>query len=288
VLSYQYTNGGWPKNQVYDVMGSGGSAAGSFDNNATISEMVYLAQIYKNTGTIKYRDAARRAMNFTLSAQYSSGAWPQVFPLAGGYQNHGTFNDNAMASILTALHHASKRSVPFDTDIFNDSDRVRFQQAIDRGVDYILRSQWRQNGILTTWCAQHGATDYLPKMARAYELESLSGSESVEITGFLMTQPQTAQIQTAVRAAVAWFRSPNTYLADHAYDSSTVEKIVPRQGSRMWYRFYDLNTNRGFFSDRDSRKVYNIMEISEERREGYSWGGDYGTKIINYATSVGY
>lgn len=198
-----------------------------------------------------------------------------------------TFNDNA-ASILTVLHHASRRNAPFDTDVFNDSDRAAMQRAIDDGVEYILRAQWRQDGTLTVWCAQHGATDYQPKMARAYELESLSGQESVEVIGFLMTRPQTLEIETAVRTAVDWYRSPNTYLADHRYDSSTAEKIVYDEGGRTWYRFYDLNTNRGFFSDRDSRKVYDIMEISQERREGYQWGGNYGEKIIPYADSVGY
>ncbi len=103
-----------------------------------------------------------------------------------------------------------------------------------------------------------------------------------------MTQPQTPQIEAAVRAEIDWFRSPNTYLADHTYDSSVEEKIVYKAGSKMWYRFYDLYSNRGFFSDRDSRKVYDIMEISEERRNGYSWGGNYGAKTISYADSVGY
>lgn len=160
--------------------------------------------------------------------------------------------------------------------------------AISGGVDYILKSQWRQNGVLTVWCAQHGAYDYAPKMARAYELESLSGSESVEIAAFLMTQPQTPAVETAVKAALAWFRSPDTILEDYRYDKNVEEKIVYSPGSRMWYRFYDLNTNRGFFSDRDSRKVYDLMQISEERRNGYSWGGDYGERLLSYAQSVGY
>lgn len=290
VLSYQYTNGGWPKNQTYDTAGSGGSDSGTFDNGATTTEMAYLANIYSNTKNTKYRDAVRKGLEYTLSAQYSTGGWPQFFPLKGGYPDYVTFNDNAMTRVLTVLYHVTKKTAPFDTDIFSDDQRARAQTAITKGVEYILKSQWKQNGTLTAWCAQHGPTDYKPKPARAYELESISGQESAEIIAFLMTQPQTAQVETAVKSALTWYRSPNTYLANYTYDSSqaATNPIVPLAGSKMWYRFYDLNTNRGFFSDRDGSKFYDITQMSLERRTGYSWGGNYGAGIIKYADSVGY
>jgi len=288
VLSHQYDNGGWPKNQAYDSKGSGGNDKGTFDNNATVTEIVFMAQAYQETGSSKYRDSVRKAMDFILEAQYSSGGWPQFYPLRGGYSDHVTFNDNAMASVLTVLHNAHQKQAPFNGNIFDDSKRSEMKRAIDKGVDYILKSQWVQNGKLTVWCAQHGKDDYQPKAARAYELESLSGSESVEVIGFLMTQPQTAEIKKAVQAGIAWFRSSDTILKDYVYDKSTKEKIVYKQGGQMWYRFYDLYSNSGFFSDRDGGKYYNIMDISEERREGYSWGGNYGSKIISYANKVGY
>jgi PelA/Pel-15E family pectate lyase len=60
----------------------------------------------------------------------------------------------------------------------------------------------------------------------------------------------------------------------------------------MWYRFYDVHQNVGFFSGRlppaGTGKKYDIMEIEAERRYGYQWGGNYGTNILNYADSVGY
>jgi PelA/Pel-15E family pectate lyase len=288
ILSYQYTNGGWPKNQEYSSPGTGGTGLGTIDNGATTSEMTYLANIYRDGKNTKYRDSVRKAMDYLLAAQYSSGGWPQFYPLKGGYADHVTFNDNAMSRVLTVLHHAVLKTAPFDTDVITDSQRAKAETAIAKGVDYILKSQWKQNGKLTVWCAQHGKDDYQPKAARAYELESLSGSESVEVIAFLMTQPQTPAVATAVKAGLSWFRSPNTYLANYTYDSSVEEKIVPKSGSKMWYRFYKLDTNRGFFSDRDGGTYYDIMQISAERRNGYSWGGDYGSNLIKYAESVGY
>ena len=292
VTSYQQSNGGWPKNLDYNSVsaGNGGSASGTIDNGATITEMVYLAEVYKTGKNTKYRDAVRRAANFIVSSQYSTGALPQFYPLKGGYADHATFNDTGMAYALTVLDFAANKRAPFDTDVFNDTDRAKFKTAVTKGVDYILKAQWKQNGKLTAWCAQHGATDYQPKPARAYELESLSGSESVGVIAFLMTQPQTAQIQTAVKAGLNWFNNPSTYLEGYTYDSSkaSTNPIVQKAGSRMWYRFYDLNTNRGFFSDRDGSKFYDITKMSEERRTGYSWGGAYGESIIAFGKKVGY
>ena len=42
-----------------------------------------------------YRDSARKAMDFILNMQYSSGGFPQVYPARTGtsYSNHLTFND---------------------------------------------------------------------------------------------------------------------------------------------------------------------------------------------------
>ncbi|MGL1959068.1 MAG: pectate lyase [Colwellia sp.] len=289
ILSYQYDNGGWPKNNEYITMGSGGSGVGAtIDNGATTLEMTFFADLYRQDGDVNYRDAARKAMTYLLEAQYDTGGWPQFYPLKGGYADHVTFNDDAMSRVLTVLHHAVQQSEPFDGDIFTDEDREKFQQAINSGIDYILKSQWLQNGQLTVWCAQHGATDYQPKAARAYELESLSGSESEEIIGFLMTQPQSPAIKSSVTAALAWYNSPNTYLKDFAYDKNVEEKFVASPGNKMWYRFYNLTTNQGFFSDRDGGTYYDIMDISAERRNGYSWGGNYGSTLLNYAASVGY
>ncbi|WP_339617719.1 pectate lyase [uncultured Gilvimarinus sp.] len=288
ILSHQYDNGGWPKNQEYDSNGNGGNGSATIDNGATTLEMSYMAEMYKRTGNTAYRDSARAAMDFLLQMQYPSGGWPQLYPLRGGYSDHVTFNDDAMTRVLTVLYHAEKGAAPFDSDIFNSGDRAQFKTALDKGVEYILNAQWEQNGVLTVWCAQHGATDYQPKAARAYELKSLSGSESVEIIAFLMTQPQTPQIKSAIDAALAWYRSPNTIHQDYQYDKSSEEKIIYSPGDRMWYRFYNLYDNQGFFSDRDGGTYYDIMDISEERREGYSWGGSYGEKIISYAESVGY
>lgn len=75
VLSYQYDNGGWPKNQSYDSPGSGGNGSGTFNNGATVTEMVYLAQVYRDTGDTRYRDASagRWVLSWTRSTPREAG-----------------------------------------------------------------------------------------------------------------------------------------------------------------------------------------------------------------------
>ena len=48
----------------------------------------------------------------------------------------------------------------------------------------------------------------------------------------------------------------------------------------MWARFYDLETNRPFFCDRDGIKKYDVSQIGHERRTGYSWYNRDGSRVL--------
>src|SRR5262249_23277027 len=89
----------------------------------------------------------------------------------------------------------------------NDTKRASAKQAVDRGIECILKTQVLQNGKLTVWCAQHDEKTLAPAKARAYEHPSLSGSESVGIVEFLMgIEKPSSEVVRAVNAAVEWVR----------------------------------------------------------------------------------
>jgi PelA/Pel-15E family pectate lyase len=284
VLSYQLDCGGWPKNTSYDSPGSGGDGNGTFDNGATTMELTLMAAAYNSTGETKYLESARKAMDYIFEAQYPEGGWPQFYPLKGGYADHVTFNDDAMSRTMTLLQKAVDKTPPFHTDVLTDEQRSKLQGAIDRGIDYILKAQYVQNGKKTVWCAQHGKSDYEPKQGRSYEWPSLSGSESVEIIGLLMFVPQTPEIKEAAINAVNWFNSPDTYLQDYAYVD---DEFIPQTGSRVWARFHDLETNLPVFSTYNA-PMYVGLEYQDKKKPGYRWGGTWGETIISYAKNVGY
>jgi PelA/Pel-15E family pectate lyase len=234
--------------------------------------------------------------------QYKSGGFPQVYPVANvsNYHKHATFNDNAMVRVLVLLDRIEKKIAPFDTDVVTDTQRANAALANNLAVDFILKAQIVQNNVKTVWCAQHDALTYAPADARAYEFASKSGSESTSVVMFLMSRPQTPAVVSAIKSAIAWFNSPNVRVLDKAYvnrpsgsTDDTYNPIQTKAGSIMWYRFYDLEADTGFFSGRPVAdggmgKQYDIMKIEPERRYGYSWGGAYASKLLSYATSVGY
>ncbi|MEY2821465.1 MAG: hypothetical protein RL105_1037, partial [Verrucomicrobiota bacterium] len=48
----------------------------------------------------------------------------------------------------------------------------------------------------------------------------------------------------------------------------------------LWARFYDLKTGKPFFCSRDGVPRENLSEISHERRNGYSWYGEYARDLL--------
>jgi pectinesterase len=224
-----------------------------------------------------------------LEAQYENGGWPQFYPLRKGYYTHITFNDNATINVLNLLKDLSNGNQKYDF-VTDDVVLDRVEQALEKGIECILKTQFVQNGVLTVWCAQHDEITLLPAKARAYELPSLSGSESAGIVDFLMSlENPSPEIIKAVKAAVVWFDKVKItgYKVENFTNSEGKKdrRVVSDAGARpMWARFYDLENNRPFFCDRDGIKKYSLEEIGYERRNGYSWYSDSAQKILdNYA-----
>ncbi|MCD2518997.1 pectate lyase [Massilia sp. G4R7] len=313
IVSWQMPHGGFYKLPAKYAARWDGKAArsgwlgngvelGTIDNDATVDEILVLADVYARTGNAAYRDSARRAMDFLLAMQYPSGGFPQVYPSRGAnsYSNHVTFNDNAMVRVLLLLDRAARREAPLAGELFTPGQHARFQPALEQAVDFILRAQIVQDGVKTVWCAQHDPLSYAPVTGRSFELPSKSGAESALITEFLMTRPQTPQVAAAVKAALAWYRRDAVQAKDTAFDprgtrALGVSPFVHSPGNTMWYRFYDLATDTPFFSGRlptdkppGVGQQYDIMRVGAESRYTYQWGGSYGTALLAYAARVGY
>ncbi|MNC35329.1 Pectic acid lyase [compost metagenome] len=56
----------------------------------------------------------------------------------------------------------------------------------------------------------------------------------------------------------------------------------------MWYRFYEIGTNKPIFSGRDGIIKHNLNEIELERITGYTWAGEWPDKILKLAATTGY
>ena len=263
----------------------GGGDLGTIDNNATIQEMRLLAVRYKETTNNSYKSAFKtsfnKAVNFLLTMQRAKGGLPQVWPKRGNYSDQITLNDNAMIRAMVTMMDIANKTSPFDSDIIDDATRSKMKSALDKAIDFLLKAQIVNDGKLTVWCAQHDTNSFAPVGARAYELASKSGSESAGAVWFLMNWPeQTEAIQKSVKGAIEWYKKTRV---TGLYFNKKQGRFEEREGNVLWYRFYEVNNDNYFFCDRDgaSTKTQDFTKISEERRTGYQWAGDYGTALIS-------
>jgi PelA/Pel-15E family pectate lyase len=281
ILSWQSDHGSWPKNQDNArnrYSGDRRKIKGTFDNGSTTDELRFLACAYRATNDSRCEKAFLLGLDHILEAQYPNGGWPQYFPLSQQYHRHITFNDNSMIRILEFLRESGSGK---QYDFIGGQRRSAAGKAFARGVDCILKCQFVRDGKPTVWCAQHDEITLRPAMARSYELESLSGSESGGILKFLMSiENPSPEVIRAVKAGVEWFNeSKVTGLEIEKVDGARTAVSDPA-ASALWARFYDLETNRPFFCDRDGVKHWNYNEIGKERRNGYAWYGNWGESVL--------
>lgn len=302
MLLYQRSNGGWPKHfkdKVVDYKKTLSSAeleelkAGyekgidaTIDNNATTKEIKYLVSAYKTHKIKSYLDAATKGIDYLLKAQYANGGWPQFYPDFSSYRSQVTYNDNAMVNVLTVMQDIAEGKNDFD--VIDKSYVAKCNAAVQKGIDCIIKTQYKQNGILTSWCAQYNAKTLVPEMARKFELASLSGSESVTIVRFLMRQQNpTKEMIAAVNGAVDWFNKVkivgyNWVEVKAPNEPSGRDKILVKDdNSIIWARFYDLQTNEPIFVGRDSQPKKTIAEVENERRIGYAYYVTNPLKLIS-------
>jgi PelA/Pel-15E family pectate lyase len=280
ILSWQSDHGDWPKNtdtttKVFS--GDRKKLQGTFDNGATTGELRALARAFKLTGDARYEKSFLKGFDHILQAQYANGGWPQYFPLRKGYYTHITFNDNCMVRLLEFLRSANTAEEFSFLDVHR---RDKATRAIKRGIDCIVKCQVVIKGTPTVWCAQHDAVTLAPAIARSYELASLSGSESAGILKYLISLQEPApEVIRAVQAGVAWFESSKIKGVKIEKVNGDRKVTKDESASPVWARFYELETNRPFFCDRDGVPKYSLEEIGSERRNGYAWYGNWGDSL---------
>ncbi len=247
----------------------------TFDDNTTQSALRLLlavADTMKGSGDARdarIREALDYGLRKMIEAQYPNGAWPQRwraeahtvrdFPMVKArypksypreytkvnYFGHYTLNDNThldcIETMLNAFHRTGKRE---------------YLEAAKRGGDFLILAQMPEPQPV--WAQQYNA-QMEPAWARAFEPPSVTGNESVGAMESLMElyiETGEEKFLQPLPAAIAWFKRSG---------------ITPGK----WARYYELQTNKQLFGDRDGKIYYRLQDISEERQHGYSWEGDY-------------
>lgn len=298
VVLYQNNNGGWLKNinladpldeeQKSRLQKEKSRKSGTtIDNGATHTQLRYLAKVYTATGEENYKTSFLKGVDYLLSAQYENGGWPQYYPVRKGYYSHITFNDDAMIGVMELLRDIWKGERPYE--FADTARRNRTKVAIDKATNIILEMQIVVNGKRTGWAAQHDKEDLSPAKARAYELPSLSGKESVGIVRFLMgIENPGDDVKQAIRSAVAWFEESKLtglkveWVKDEDKPGGRDRIVVQKpEAGPLWARFYEIGTNKPMFVGRDGVIKNNLEEIEHERRVGYSYLDNYAERLMD-------
>ncbi|MES2574974.1 MAG: pectate lyase [Bacteroidota bacterium] len=298
VMLYQRNIGGWPKNtQMQNPLTEAekqkllalksDTKELTTDNKATTQEMLFLSKMYAQIHDQRYVNSFLLGLDYILEAQYPNGGWPQFYPIKKGYYTHITYNDDSMVNILNVL-----KELIENPDYYSiKPPQVTIEKckiAFNKGIECILKTQYKQNGVLTAWCQQHDEVTLLPAKARAYELPSLSGKESAKITLLLMSiKNPSPEVINAVNSAYKWFEktkiSSLKEIRITGEDGKVIDKVMiddPENGLPIWARFMDLETNKPFFCDRDGVKKDKLADIGQERRAGYSWYSNQPKEVL--------
>lgn len=280
-------NKDWDATLIASITDDIGRNDATIDNNATTREILYLAKTYNETTNDKYKTATEKGIHYLLKMQYENGGFPQFYPDTSNYRKHITYNDNAMVKVLEVLRDIALSKTPFQK--IGDSYREKAKNAVEKGIECILKTQIIVQGEPTIWCAQHHYQTLEPVKARAFELASFSGSESVGVIEFLMSiENPTPSVKKAISTGVAFLEKLKLtgIRTERIKDPNqpTGEDIIVKQDEKstiIWARFYDLDTQKPFFCGRDGIKKATLAEIENERRVHYAWYGNWAEKLLS-------
>lgn len=296
VVLYQRSSGGWPKNidmgkplserDRASTLRQNQNTDSTIDNGATYTQLSFLARVFTAQHQERHRETFLKGLDYLLKAQYSNGGWPQFYPNLSGYYKHITFNDGAMIGVMKLLRDVAAAKPVYA--FVDEARRHSAREAVEKGIECILKTQVVINGRRTVWCAQHDEVTFAPAPARKFEPVSLSGGESVDIVRFLMSiKDPSPAVVSAIESAVAWFEQSQLKgikwieKAD-SLQPGGLDRVVVKdpEGGSIWARFYEMGSNRPIFTGRDGVVKYELAQIEHERRTNYNWYVEEPAKLL--------
>ena len=218
----------------------------TFDDEISQGALSFLMSFDQVVDEPWLTEAVELAWKHHCQAQFPNGAWPQWYPLLGGYHDYFTFNDGAINDCIAVMLKAWRLY-----------SRTEFLESAKRGADFIILSQLPapQSG----WAQQY-SHDLKPAKARSFEpaaVCSAVAARNIRTLVDLYLATEDARYLRPIPGAIAWL------------DRSKLR-------ANRWARLYEVGTNRPIYGDRDGKVHYTLAEISRERRRGYSWQGSFG------------
>jgi PelA/Pel-15E family pectate lyase len=229
----------------------------TFDDNISQGALTFLIELDDLVEEPWLSEAIDTGLAFLSMAQFPNGAWPQWYPLRGGYHDHYTFNDGAINDCIRVALLAAER--------YGREDCLAMAR---RGGEFIIRAQLAapQAG----WAQQHGK-NLQPAPARVFEPAAVCAAvtaRNLRTLRDLHRRTGDAKFLAPIPAALGWLRRS-------------------RGEDGRWARFFELGTNRPLFADRDGKIYHRVEQLTAERRDGYAWYGTWGIPGLLEAVGEG-
>ena len=223
----------WGWEEYYHYYGNA-----TFDDGVTVSASRFLLNMYLSTGSQKYQEPLKRALDFILISQYPNGGWPQRFPhsMKGGdednhdYTPYYTFNDDVIHG-----------NIIFLLEVHDKLGGEEYLAAAHNGMNFYLLSQIAppQAG----WALQYDL-QMKPGLARSYEPASVASGQTVRNINDLETfykMTGDAKYLQPIPNAIQW-------LENSAINSDPSKNFTHAT-------FYEMVTNKPLYAHREGSSI---------------------------------
>lgn len=241
----QCENGGWWYEIRFDPTLSQvdrSQATASFDDRVTQGTTQSMMRMGNRTGEERYRQSARKALDFMVSCRNAGRGWSQLVPAdPNSYHIHDTLNDGATTDAIETLLMGWRT--------YQDK---RYLEAAKAGGDWLITAQLPEPH--RGWAQQYDIEGHAAP-ARWFEPAACDSSCTAQVIETLCDLYEITgddSYLSPIPAALEWLA--NTQL-----------KEGPEKGS--WTRFREIGTNKPIFYSADKVLVYEPKNL----RPGYAW-----------------
>ncbi|WP_020208575.1 pectate lyase [Gilvimarinus chinensis] len=282
LLLMQRNNGGWPAHtnpfrqlsgdEKLQLLKDQNAADASFIDHNVFPQIYYLSHVYLQTGDVRYRNAARRALRLTINAQLYNGGWTDRAIVSTKLDGpHLSVDTRVTLNALVFLRKVASGSMPYGYISFET--RRKAADAVRKGDALLLRLQQAHNSRASIWASAYQLETNLPVPGRGEHLAGLNTPLSVEISRYFMkiNRPP-VEVKRAVQGAYNWFVSNTLQRWQIRYRDQQENNNVlepPRSEMKlplkpMWALRYDLKTSEPQLACASINAATNWLEHSNE------------------------
>lgn len=246
LVAGQLACGGFPEELRLTEDGvEGVGNQGVLEDHATDRAIELLLQLFDATGQQRYESAARKAVDFLVTAQFPAGAFPQRFPLAGNaYSRFFTINDGATSDPVLRLISFHRRT-----------GEEKYMAATKQGGDWLL------SAVLP---------DPTPGWAEQYDLNNKpTSARKFEPPG---TGTETTYLAIGALIELYLATGDEKYLRPVPRAIKWLETLQITPGGKC-YRLYDMKTGKPLIVERDTgRRVQEVKELPKGEQQRWYMG----------------